>query len=631
MTIALIPILVSVGLSQGVSLNSAASIGQNCSLQIDAGASRAGQGYILDISVQGAFPGVPLGDGTGRMIPLNQPWIYLQAEGQSFPQVFQNFEGLIGGTGFATASLALPSAPVLLGLQFDAMFVTYDLGATTVDYISPSTGFVVTDNSNSAYTAWQPGPNTRRVYVSSSTGSDSNDGLSPSQAKQSISAGYELLRSGYPDWLLLKRGDEWYEGLGRWEKEGLSASQPIFVSSYGLARERPLLKTGDISGMSVFGGAQTSPRVDNVAVSGIHFYAHTRDPESPEFTGIAGGSGLFWWNPGTNITIEDCVFQYYDVGINMHTPNGQDGPENVTIRRCLIIDSYAASGHSQGIYMSHCSDVVIEDCVLDRNGWSPFVSGAEPTIFNHNIYIQHTNTNVVVRRNVIARASAHGLQLRPGGVCEDNLFVANPLNISIGSWSSYLPAPPSRPPVQVFRNVVTEGGDIGANLMRGYGIDLYGIDYGAEIRDNIIAHEASAGSSTRGFHFWTNNGGPGNHNITFENNTVWNWPNSTVSHNPPDIVVDYNLVDDAGLAASANNIMSSTVNFLDPNRTVGSYAATQGLPATTEAFLEAARNQSRFSWDPAFTPAMVNEYFRAGFQPQTSLGSPQVGAVSYGN
>ena len=52
-----------------------------------------------------------------------------------------------------------------------------------------------------------PQSNSRVIYVSSSTGSDSNTGLSPNSPLKTIAAGEALLRNGYPDQLLLKAGD----------------------------------------------------------------------------------------------------------------------------------------------------------------------------------------------------------------------------------------------------------------------------------------------------------------------------------------------------------------------------------------------------------------------------------------
>ena len=62
-----------------------------------------------------------------------------------------------------------------------------------------------------------PAADTRVVYVSSSAGSDSNNGLS-SGARRSRRSPRRArsLRNGSPDWMLLKRGDAWSENLSGW-------------------------------------------------------------------------------------------------------------------------------------------------------------------------------------------------------------------------------------------------------------------------------------------------------------------------------------------------------------------------------------------------------------------------------
>ena len=64
------------------------------------------------------------------------------------------------------------------------------------------------------YTA-RPSPTARIIYVSSSEGNDLNSGLSPSAPVRTLEAGYDLLRDGQPDWMLLKRGGHLVRGA-RW-------------------------------------------------------------------------------------------------------------------------------------------------------------------------------------------------------------------------------------------------------------------------------------------------------------------------------------------------------------------------------------------------------------------------------
>ena len=95
------------------------------------------------------------------------------------------------------------------------------------------------------WTRITPSAETRTVYVSSSGGSDQNDGLSASSPVKSIAKGATLLRSGSPDHLLLKRGDVFKESFPTWTKSGKDDDEPMVIGNYGDANlERPWLKTG---------------------------------------------------------------------------------------------------------------------------------------------------------------------------------------------------------------------------------------------------------------------------------------------------------------------------------------------------------------------------------------------------
>src|SRR5690606_32346154 len=54
-----------------------------------------------------------------------------------------------------------------------------------------------------------PSNDSRLIYVSSSEGDDENDGMSSDTPIHSITKASTLVRDGYPDWILLKRGDVW--------------------------------------------------------------------------------------------------------------------------------------------------------------------------------------------------------------------------------------------------------------------------------------------------------------------------------------------------------------------------------------------------------------------------------------
>ena len=114
----------------------------------------------------------------------------------------------------AVALLLLGRAPVLRaecddGIDNDADGLVdwqYDLGCSSAE---DSTEAALPRDQEGGWTTFDPGSDTRVVYVSSSTGSDVNDGSSPALAVRTVERGADLVRDGQNDFLLLHRGDVW--------------------------------------------------------------------------------------------------------------------------------------------------------------------------------------------------------------------------------------------------------------------------------------------------------------------------------------------------------------------------------------------------------------------------------------
>ncbi|HUR59916.1 MAG TPA: hypothetical protein VM029_19500, partial [Opitutaceae bacterium] len=81
--------------------------------------------------------------------------------------------------------------------------------------------FAGVSRDTNGWTQVTPSADSRVIYVSSSSGNDANDGLTEATAKATINGtngGNSLMRSGFPDHLLLKRGDTFTTGsLGQWK------------------------------------------------------------------------------------------------------------------------------------------------------------------------------------------------------------------------------------------------------------------------------------------------------------------------------------------------------------------------------------------------------------------------------
>ena len=171
---------------------------------------------------------------------------------------------LVSRLGFASSLFAKPLLYVaglivlscLLGVTAPALAQTapyLDANGWTVFTPVPGTGSC----SNGSYTG------TCIIYVSSSTGSDSNNGQTVSTPVQTLDKGLSLLRNGHPDWLLLKRGDTFLpdangNSFSVFYYSGASATEPMVIGSYDpsqpgvvdpyVAGARPLIETSSTGG-----------------------------------------------------------------------------------------------------------------------------------------------------------------------------------------------------------------------------------------------------------------------------------------------------------------------------------------------------------------------------------------------
>lgn len=500
------------------------------------------------------------------------------------------------------------------------------------------------------WTVFTPASDTRIIYVSSTDGNDTNDGLSPARPKRTIWAGYELMREGFPDWLLLKRGDQFDNQMVYTFKSGRSASQRQLVATYGPSTQRPLVRSGLTDG----GGRMGQGRTDNLAIVGIAFVPHLRTGQTPEEP-----TGFRWLDNGRNILLEDLQFQGYKDNISVQGFNGI--VENFVIRRCQFLDAWARGGHSQGIYASKVNGLTFDQCLFDRNGWWPGV--AEPTIFNHNIYVQVDCANVTMRETISARGSSHGAQIRPGGEVRNNLFIENAISLLIGTGGvAGGGTDPTLPVVaNAQHNVILAGRNISSALPRGFGMDVMFTSSGT-ISHNLIK-DIGSGTAPSAIRL-DGNQGAGNRNLTISHNVIHNWggPVSFVggSSKLAGITFADNRIDSSNAnvplvslsdAANTAAITARNNRYWAPNApapslfrlgsngqsfdqwrtalgetgseqaaitapnlgvSIANFNQAAGFTGGADELLSRMRLQSRMSWDARLTASSVNRYFRNG-------------------
>lgn len=530
------------------------------------------------------------------------------------------------------------------------------------------------------WTILKPSADTRICYVSSSKGNDqsarpyaANDpavGKDPFMPKAGIKP-YKTLgkalaatREGAPDWILLKRGDAWIgQTLG--VRNGQGPAAPFVISAYGPGDERPVLKHGALVGMAL----GFKERHD-LAIVGIEFYAHTRDPKSPDFVDASGQkSGFHARSEGAfeRVLLEDCCFRFSIIALEQY---GTGRSRDLVIRRNLFLDAYAVPKAGASGLMLTGLPALIEENVFDHNGWyeDPRIEAAKPTIYNHNIYVTpvsaQTRRGTILRGNLILRGSSMGTKFVGDAkfpltnlILDNNLYSDGEIGASLGGNAE---GPARFQNIFVINNVFTDMGRTNPLGRRSaWGLEARDWDHGL-IANNLFIHQANKDViSTLGIFLFRNL-----NDVTVKNNIL----HGLISVEPifritdgagqTGVVISENWIEGhnrnvplleipekhTGFKFEGNHYVSSAQGgnqvrvgkrpvplkqwqsqaretaklpkkspFPDPNRTLATYQKSMGGEPTHEAFFAEARKQSKAHWRKEYTAAAVNDYLRAGF------------------
>lgn len=366
-------------------------------------------------------------------------------------------------------------------------------------------------DAGSFWTQFTPSSDTRLIFVSSSEGNDSNNGLTPATPVKTLARAESLLRDGFPDWMLLKRGDVWHESMPSWSKSGRAANELLIVGAYGDQGGRPQIRpSGNSSGASSHG----STLLSHVAFVGLHFEPRERTEEERP-------TGITWRRRSDNILFEDCLIRGFSNNVNVQTISEAAPVRNIRLNGCVIADSWSRDTHSQGLYADGVDGLTIENSVISSNGFNR-ERNISPTVFNHNLYISTRNENIVVRGNIIADASSHGIQLRCGGQIEDNLFLSNPISVLLGGG----PTPREGGVVgRVRGNLIMHGRDMTPNDSRGFGIDLTNIR-SATVEGNILYSSVASDNTSAIMVQGAASNSYGMADLNLRNNKVVDWHGS---------------------------------------------------------------------------------------------------------
>jgi len=465
--------------------------------------------------------------------------------------------------------------------------------------------------AETGWTALAPSAASRQVFVSSSMGIDTNDGLTETTPKQTIAAGLKLLRNQQPDWLRLKAGDTFTGPNNRIETlGGIATDQKTVITSYGIG-PRPVLKN-----CGFWWGSGTKP-LTHFAITGLDFYASTNDLSSPDYkTAATPAYALQFLGSDAAATgsddwlIENCRFRHFMTNVQI---NGNLGSatltaiKGVTFRRNVVMD-----GGEFGFLLTNSENALLEENVFERNGW------ANRTVQFHNLYATGAKF-LTIRNNIFSRGgnmsikcSGNKQSSQTDFLIEDNVlyrgFVGFGHGDLDGSWNPLTQFSHER---GVFRNNVMMKTAKNVPITDPNGFQSIGMIIG-NLKDglyenNIFAHNDEILSGGQIFIFID----PSIErclNITARNNVVWNWQSKWYDQNKT-----YLMNESAVTNFVQENNLPTNVTYPDPSRSLGKYNVTLGGVDSDDAFLSRAVEMQKGDWDSRYTAAAFNKYMRAGF------------------
>jgi hypothetical protein len=491
------------------------------------------------------------------------------------------------------------------------------------------------------WTTYDKSPETQVIWVSSSAGDDAADGLAPARPVRTLAHAVTLLRTGQPDWLRLKRGDAWSEPLQVGDLSGLDAAHPMVVAGWGEG-ERPRIEPVATAAIHLCCGDR-----HDLAFLDLEVYYPEGDPASGAFVGEPAEDAV-WQCCGdaARLLFEGCRFRY-SAGVVLST--AATPARDFEFRRNDFSFNYGA------LYAVPVNGLLIEENLFDHDGWVEGVTAADQTKKIADL----GGSNITLRGNLSLRAPSMHFNLFTGvadtGVTvSDNYFGEGEIGVGIGGDNS---AGGSFAQIVIRDNVFV---DLGATAPTGrslaWGLELREVDQ-VDVSGNLFLYQASATTA-----FALSLTGTSVTRTNIVRNLVYDWGGHHIQADPTSwtgVTVEENdfqnpsvsgyLVRQAGaftgVSYARNRYWSSAasgawfslagsdldfagwtaasgetgavvqpVGYPSPERRrLSAYHASLGGEATQDAFIAAARGQSRVRWRPELTAAAVNAWIRAGF------------------
>jgi hypothetical protein len=486
----------------------------------------------------------------------------------------------------------------------------------------------------------------RAIYVDAQSGSDANDGLSPSTPLQHIdetSKLFKMLKAGGASsktMVLLKPGSEWtYELLQI--PAGGTTEYPLLVSGTrwpNAGSTRPKVRLG----VRVY-----SPGVSHVAIEGLEIGPRPAYIDA----GTQSSIGIDINEPGgTDFLVEDCLItRFFNLIVAMG--NSSAHVSNVRVRRNYLFGAYG-SGAVVAFDGNDVDGALFEENFFDYNGGpkgdyeNPSLVAPYSNALAHDVYFADDGTSVVAfnvkfHRNLFARTLL-SMKGPYSGDLDDNLFYNYWDGGYVGTWGTTFQ-----------NNVLVNGAGFSAGLDNGHDPNT---DPNAMTRfcNNLEYNEKPSGTAFQSpaYFSW-----PTGVNLQYDGNVIdgfdsafefrdkscfgYSFTNNVVSANK---LYTFGTTPQCAFGASGNAYwvpqgesaqsfatLESSIHesdgtnatqaftFTEPTRNISSYLVHAGLATADSSptlidYLKAIRAQADVphTWSAALDVANVNAYLRDG-------------------
>jgi len=441
-----------------------------------------------------------------------------------------------------------------------------------------------------------------------------------------------------------------------------SAAHPVMVTRIGPrgftdhTYPRPICQ----GGFGLDDGRPGHPASNYIIVDGLDFQGANPPTQAQVIGFLDSNSGT----PSTHVLFEDCRFEHFITGTSIQS-TATYALQQLIFRRCVFEHCYNANtiGAEYGEYHFHVQDFLMVDCVLANCGWdAQFAPKSDPAGREHDEYVAlnpTTETNDPQHRvidTIFATPDAEGCEGDCGGLFDTDLYLACPIG-GYGAqyqtlWNNcVVDADP-----QEFDSLTTCGTCASGGFtitQRGKASDALSLGpcgvagslTGYERGWGLMFDCAPNGSMENSFFIDKLdpvNSGPAiqvnltdnakglrscSSNVTFNSVKIhnWmNWPNVSDGNGPCPVSVHGTS---STLTATINclncvfpgvngtaGVSGVEPNYVDPTRTVSTYAASIGITGGAAAFLTAAENNWSGNWNPGLTAQAAINWIQAGFR-----------------